>query len=1003
MDRLLVARQMRERARQLQIAQGLSGGAQQRLFEALAADEALRVQALRFVDVYPALADDAELLRHLHEYFRDQQLPLPGLSRWLLSAGNGAGGLRNRAVLRLVRSAMAAMARRFVGGDSAATAFTTLSRLRAQGLGFTLDWLGEASLSEAECDEYRDRYLSLIDALTPMLATWPADALADSGPPLANGQRPPRLHLSIKLSSLYSQLDPVDTEGSVQAICDRLRPIALAAKRRDAALCVDMEQYAHKALVLAVFQRLFMEPALRDWPHVSIAMQAYLRDTAADLEALLHWARERGTPVSVRLVRGAYWDQELVIAAQQGWPLPVWRHKAETDGNYERCSEWLIAHADWLRPMIATHNLRSLVVAMEQAQRHELQRDLLEFQLLYGIGDALALGISEQGYRTRLYVPCGELLPGMAYLVRRLLENSSNQAAFQLSSGASFDDGSEQALAALMAAPPAGHGGQSSAIQDRPGADEPVAGFRNQPPRAFQHAWVREQFAQALKVVAAALGGDYAMRLGGRSLESAQWLNARNPARPEQLLGRVACASLQHVDQAIEIARQALPGWREQGLERRAALLRQCADALQQRRDEFAAWVIHEAGKNWRDADAEVCEAIDFLNYYVDSAELLAQPHNWSRAGEDNRGYWCPRGVAVVIPPWNFPLAITLGMTAAALVTGNTVVLKPSSRAPVVAARLVALLHAAGIPGEVLQYLPGRGSEIGDRLVTHPAVSLIAFTGSVAVGSRIMELAAQPQAERAHFRQVLAEMGGKNAIIVDADADLDEAVSGVISSAFAYQGQKCSACSRVVVPGSQRQSQVAAFTERLLAAADSLRCGDPLQPGNLLGPVIDARAAAGIRKAIAAGQRHARLRYQRAGEGNYIGPVIFDQVAVDSELATRELFGPVLSLFAADDFQHALAIANSSRYALTGGVYSRSPAHLQQAREQFAVGNLYLNRGITGALVGHQPFGGHRLSGLGDKAGGPETLQRYMLPYTITENSLRRGFAPPLRRWPDPR
>jgi RHH-type proline utilization regulon transcriptional repressor/proline dehydrogenase/delta 1-pyrroline-5-carboxylate dehydrogenase len=507
---------------------------------------------------------------------------------------------------------------------------------------------------------------------------------------------------------------------------------------------------------------------------------------------------------------------------------------------------------------------------------------------------------------------------------------------------------------------------------------------------------VREQFVQALQQVAARLGGDYPMLFDGQPLESGQWLPSDNPANPQQRVGRVACVGAQRselvglVDRAIDSARLALPGWRDRGMLRRAALLRCCADALQQRRDEFAAWLLYEAGKSWREADAEVCEAIDFLRYYADSAEALAHGENWSRPGELNHGHWRPRGVALVIPPWNFPLAITAGMTAAALVTGNSVVLKPSSRTPVVAALLVGLMHAAGVPGGVLQFLPGRGSEVGDRLVSHPGVNLITFTGSVAVGSGIVERAARQYGGRQHFCQVLAEMGGKNAIIVDADADLDEAVRAVISSAFGYQGQKCSACSRVVVVGSAQS----AFSDRLAAAAASLRCGDPLEPGNTLGPVIDAKAASAIRAAIKAGRDNARLLYAGHGDGNFIGPTIFDRVTGDSALATRELFGPVLSVFAADDFSQALAIANQCRYALAGGVFSRNPVHLKQAADRFEVGNLYLNRGITGALVGHQPFGGYRLSGLGDKAGGPDTLRRYMLPYTITENSLRRGFAP---------
>ena len=401
-----------------------------------------------------------------------------------------------------------------------------------------------------------------------------------------------------------------------------------------------------------------------------------------------------------------------------------------------------------------------------------------------------------------------------------------------------------------------------------------------------------------------------------------------------------------------------------------------------------------EAGKNWTEADADVCEAIDFLNYYAIQAERLAAPHVVEVSGERNEYGYRPRGVGLVIAPWNFPLAILAGMLSATIVTGNTAIVKPSSLAPVVAAQFVRLLRETGLPPGVVNYLPGHGSDVGEYLAASPLVSIIAFTGSREVGTRLLGVGAQLQPGQAHIKRVIAEMGGKNAIIVDADADLDDAVPGVLHSAFGYQGQKCSAASRVIVVGKLHD----AFVERLVEAAQSLTAGDPRQPGNFLGPVIDAEAHTRIKSVIEQGRQRAQLLACDAArlpqEGHFLAPQIFTGVAPGDPLAQEEIFGPVLAVLRADDFEEALAIANSTSYALTGGVFSRYPAHLARAREAFQAGNLYLNRGITGALVSRQPFGGFRLSGAGSKAGGPDYLLQFMDPVCVTENTLRRDFAP---------
>ncbi len=363
-------------------------------------------------------------------------------------------------------------------------------------------------------------------------------------------------------------------------------------------------------------------------------------------------------------------------------------------------------------------------------------------------------------------------------------------------------------------------------------------------------------------------------------------------------------------------------------------------------------------------------------------------------AGEHNRLDWRPKGVGLVIAPWNFPLAILTGMLAATLVTGNTAILKPSSLTPVIAARFMRLLEAAGLPPGVVNFLPGAGGEVGEYLAASPDIHLIAFTGSRAVGTRLIELGAKVHPGQAHIKRVIAEMGGKNAIIIDADADLDAAIPGVLASAFGYQGQKCSAASRVIVVGDLHD----AFLERLIAATRSLTVGDPAQPGHFLGPVIDAVAQERIRAVIEAGAQRARLALYEPqalpDEGCYVAPAIFTDVAPNDALAQEEIFGPVLALLRAADFEEAIAIANATPYALTGGVYSRRPAHLRRAREAFRVGNLYLNRKITGAIVARQPFGGFKLSGVGSKAGGEDYLKQFMDPVCVTENTLRRGFAP---------
>jgi len=527
--------------------------------------------------------------------------------------------------------------------------------------------------------------------------------------------------------------------------------------------------------------------------------------------------------------------------------------------------------------------------------------------------------------------------------------------------------------------------------------DGPLTAFRNEPPIDFAREENRQAMNRALAEVESQLGGEYPLAIGGESVTTDEQLTSVDPSSFATVVGTASSGGVREGQTAVAAARAALPSWRATPVGDRAALLRKVAQRMRDRFFELAAWQIFECGKPWREATADVCEAIDFCEYYALGAEFLFSPQSVAAPGEDNRFLFTPRGVAAVIAPWNFPLAILTGMTVAALVTGNTVVMKPAEQSSVMAAKLMELLAEAGLPPGVCNFLPGPGETAGAALVEHRDVALIAFTGSRQVGLSINLAAARVSAAGSrHVKHVIAEMGGKNAILVDQDADLDEAVIGITQSAFGYQGQKCSACSRVIALESVHD----ALLERLVEAARSLRIGPAKEPGVDMGPLIDAAARDKTREYIEIARGEGRCVLESsvgdlAERGYFVGPHIFADVEPTSRIAQEEVFGPVLAVMRAKDLSRAFEIANSTDYALTGGIFSRSPASLERAAREMRAGNLYINRNITGALVGRQPFGGFRMSGLGSKAGGPDYLHQFVLPRTITENTMRRGFAPP--------
>lgn len=495
---------------------------------------------------------------------------------------------------------------------------------------------------------------------------------------------------------------------------------------------------------------------------------------------------------------------------------------------------------------------------------------------------------------------------------------------------------------------------------------------------------VRDAFPQALAKVRTQLGRTYPLYINGQDVTTDSLLDSVNPADPEEIIGQVCQAGAAEAEQALTAAEKALLTWRNVAPAERAAYLVKAADLARQRLYEYAAWQVLEEGKQWAQAYNDLTEGIDFLEYYAREMIRLGTPQDMgSYAEESNYYFYQPKGVAVVIAPWNFPFAISVGMAAAAIVAGNPVVYKPSSQSTVVGHHLAEIFREAGLPAGVFNYLPGPGSAIGDHLVDSPKVAVIAFTGSMEVGLRIIERAGRTTEQQPSVKKIVCEMGGKNAIIIDEDFDEDAAIRHVLYAAFGYQGQKCSACSRLIV----HDKVYDRFVPKLAEAAKQLKIGPAEDPQNYMGPVIDAKAQRTISQYINLAQVEGKILYrsETPDKGYCVPLTIAEGFTPDHRLAQEEVFGPLLVIMRAKDLDQALDWANSTRFALTGAIFSKNQEHLDRAVREFRVGNLYLNRSSVGALVKVQPFGGFKMSGVGTKAGGPDYLLHFMDPRAVTQ------------------
>lgn len=937
-------------------------------------NESFKTQMFRFVDVLPTLKTNAQVAEHLKEYFTESGEELPSVFNLGLGLGSLAPGLLASGIKKNITQ----MAEMFIAGSNAEKGLIALKEARKNKLAFTLDILGEATLSETEALSYLKNYQDLIQFLATESQTWKEDLQLDRD----YWGSIPKVNVSVKLSALYSQINVKAWQHTKDALKQRLRELLLLGKRCGVFINLDMEHYEIKNLTLEVFKELLLEPELKDYPFFGCVIQAYLRDSLADLNSLIHYITlERKTPITIRLVKGAYWDSEFIHAEQNNWPLPVFRNKAQTDANFEACTKLLLENYKVIRLALASHNVRSISFALAEAERLGTPQNAFEIQMLFGMADPIKKSLIDMGYRVREYAPIGELLPGMAYLVRRLLENTSNESWLK----GKFSDGksNEELLMDPLKNIP------QNFVESRP-----TPQFVNEKLLDFTDPLEREKVSQAILELQKSLPLTIYPVLNHQSQKHLQNTYKRfSPNQKGQLLYEIYLATHTEAEQSVQEAKMAFTTWSKTKIEERARLLESVASLMQKARYKLIAEQVIEVGKPWDEADADVAEAIDFLNYYARDMRTKGRPQKqgWVM-GESSYYSYIPRGVNLVIAPWNFPLAILTGMVGASLVTGNTCIMKPAEQSTGVASTLMNLFIEAGVPKGVLQFLPGIGEEVGAYLVEHPQIASVLFTGSKEVGLEILKKSSQVKPGQKLVKRSVIEMGGKNAIIIDEDADLDEAVGEVLYSAFGFGGQKCSACSRVIVLSSILDS----FTERLVEAAKSLVVTSSLDPVGYYGPVVDEEAFARIEALATEFKLQHDLAFEGVApsEGYFVPPRIFKNVKPQSKLAQEEIFGPILAIIPAQDLTEAIQIANQVEYALTGGFFSRSPKNIERVKSELECGNLYINRGITGAMVDRHPFGGFKLSGVGSKTGGPDYLLQFMEPQVITENTMRRGFAP---------
>jgi RHH-type transcriptional regulator, proline utilization regulon repressor / proline dehydrogenase / delta 1-pyrroline-5-carboxylate dehydrogenase len=943
----------------------------------------IRVHLLKFLAILPSLDHDEEghvvrriLLESIRRLHQDQKklqkksLPkhlqgktLPFWILWpILSLKPVLSLLPTRVLAQLIRNSVRFIAKRFIAGEDIERATESLVNLRKTGREATLDQLGEWVVSEKEADDYHDRVLELIRGFSSYV---PKGERNKAGILSA--------HVSIKVSALASRFIPEAFEATYALVAPRLKSILLEAKKEQVFINVDAEHYSFRDLVFRIYKRVLLEtPELKDFDDTGIVVQAYLRDAYTHLEDIISLAKKRRLKMPVRLVKGAYWDAETIEARAHSFKAPEFINKEETDIHFRQLVYRIFEASPHVSLSLASHNLYDHAFA--EALKEEMFPHLpaFEHQCLHMTYEGLSTALEKWGVPTRNYVPVGSLLVGMAYLVRRIMENSS-QVGFLSKMRKSEFEGTETPSQIFKRK-------KAQGLIDHDFTREVSGEFENVSPfRLYLAKHQREFFSAINKMKELHLGqgalNPFFIRLGTVK-EVSEWTSIFSPSDSKLLVGKIQFAHKEDVPKAVDWLSK--PDhhvlWRRIGTQRRVEILLKAAGLMTIRRAGLASLVLFEAGKSLKEALGDVDEAIDFLNFYAREELRLSQNLGRSRA----------RGLVTVITPWNFPLAIPCGMVSAALVAGNSVILKSAEQTPLIAQVMVNLFYEAGVPQEALLHLPGLGEEVGAALVEEKRVDAFVFTGSKEVGTAIAKAVGR-RVRRGRPVKVVTEMGGKNAILVTSSAELDETVEGALYSVYAHAGQKCSALSRILVDASVKDR----FLERFSEASLDLKVGAAWDPATYANPVIGQRdrdrlrevARLSVKEAASVGGKTWVDRSQEVLAGYGVGPVVIElpasSAAQPESMCAREHFGPVVHVLPYESLQEAVELFNSTEYALTGGIYSQSQDDIDFITEGAEAGNLYVNRPCTGARVAVEPFGGFKLSGTGPKAGGKAYLEAF--------------------------
>jgi RHH-type proline utilization regulon transcriptional repressor/proline dehydrogenase/delta 1-pyrroline-5-carboxylate dehydrogenase len=882
------------------------------------------------------------------------------------------GRIGEPVVRTAMRQAMKIMGHQFVMGRTIAEALDKSLSGENRSYRYTFDMLGEAALTGADAERYYEAYRSAIGALKARIGEY--------------SEPEERPSISVKLSAMYPRFEYAHRDQVLADVTPRILDLCSLARDAGVALTLDTEESERLELTLQLLAAICRAPALDGWAGGGIAVQTYQKRASAVVKWIMSLARETRRTLHVRLVKGAYWDSEIKRAQERGLEgYPVFTRKPNTDVAYLACARMVLEKAPEIYPQFASHNAHTVAAVWHLARRSGRE---FEFQRLHGMGEELYAAVTDReglNVPCRVYAPVGEHEDLLPYLVRRLLENGSN------TSFVNRIVNENEPVESIVADPVETVDGWTEVAHPRIPLPTEIylPERRNSRGLNLADGAVLKSLATRMEKVAARewLANPI---VGGRDLDGVSE-PIRNPARNDEVVGRVSTANEAQVDEAIVIAADAQPAWNRIGPQTRGAALDQAADLFEEHAPDLVAMCVREAGKSIPDSISEVREAVDFLRYYAARArEDFGRPLSLpGPTGESNELSMSGRGVFACISPWNFPLAIFTGQVAAALAAGNAVIAKPAEQTPLVAAQAVRLLLRAGVPPEVLHYLPGDGARIGARATADPRVAGVAFTGSTATAKLINRSLADREGP---IPVLIAETGGQNAMIVDSSALPEQVVLDAVHSSFNSAGQRCSALRVLCI-----QEDIAPKVLRLLAGhMEQLVVGDPAMLGTDVGPVIDASAKEmleGHANAILKGARwHHRARLgPETGRGTFVAPLA---VQIDSmSVLKQEWFGPILHVltFRSRELESLVDAINGTGFGLTFGIHSRIDSTVRRVASRVAAGNVYVNRNIIGAIVGTQPFGGFGLSGTGPKAGGPHYLHRFARERTVTINTSAVG------------